>query len=141
MLRNPWIIRRWNKRFKSPACDTSASTVLYQWIAIATSLQVLNEGICVDTNRCVACDEKHYAGDSWKTDNCTRCECLYDGTATCHRKGCDQITCPLGFDVQIVNMDEDGCCPVLTCGTPSFPLKFNIEKFDPFHNEDYFCSW
>ena len=46
--------------------------------------QVYEKGRCVSAGQCQFCDEEgHRAGDSWKPDNCTSCECREGGVLHC----------------------------------------------------------
>uniref|UniRef100_A0A183GLD1 VWFC domain-containing protein n=1 Tax=Heligmosomoides polygyrus TaxID=6339 RepID=A0A183GLD1_HELPZ len=50
----------------------------------------------------------HMAGSSWRTDDCTSCECGADGKVVCYRQQCDTDTTCRGKPLTI----KGRCCPV-----------------------------
>ncbi|XP_037075331.1 hemocytin-like [Pollicipes pollicipes] len=77
--------------------------------------QVFEDGVCVSDTQCNFCDELgHRPGDSWRPDNCTRCECLPSGSSQCTSVECPpQSVLACAEDETVVELSETAteCCP------------------------------
>ncbi|XP_043237348.1 hemocytin-like [Amphibalanus amphitrite] len=77
--------------------------------------QVYENDVCVSAARCQFCDDEgHRAGDTWKPDNCTSCECQEGGLARCTQADCpDSASLECGADEVVTELEGTGteCCP------------------------------
>lgn len=82
--------------------------------------QVLNGTKCIREQQCVQCDDGHYAGDTWRADKCTECNCDTRGKIICTKQECSVIEkiCEDGF-TPVETSDSDACCSKFICGNLS----------------------
>ncbi|KAJ8683257.1 hypothetical protein QAD02_019049 [Eretmocerus hayati] len=82
-------------------------------------------GSCVLASECTPpptpspiCDDQgHIEGDTWMSDNCTKCNCLSGGRVECERETCSAVEtiCEQNFKAILVTGTEIQCCPKYIC--------------------------